>query len=153
MNDQIDASIPVLTEILQANKIETSLPKTIAVGPAIAVTKTNPTPTPIQPMTEVKTGLNAETVLELTPVAQDALVLSAEDFEAMEMKLRENVLKQVLTRVDFVLEHRVRDSLAEVLQTAVDQLADEIRSGLKQSLQEVVTRAVNQELSKLQSRK
>ena len=153
MNDQIDASIPVLTEILQANKIETSLPKTIAVGPAIAVTKTNPTPTPIQPMTEVKTGLNAETVLELTPVAQDALTLSAEDFEAMEMKLRENVLKQVLTRVDFVLEHRVRDSLAEVLQTAVDQLADEIRSGLKQSLQEVVTRAVNQELSKLQSRK
>ena len=66
----------------------------------------------------------------------------------MEQTLRENVLKQVLARVDFVLEHRVRDNLADVLQTAVEKLADEIRAGLKNSLEEVVTRAVTQEIAK-----
>jgi hypothetical protein len=71
----------------------------------------------------------------------------------MELTVREAVLKQVLTRVDFVLEHRVRDGLADVLQTAVDKLADEIRTGLANSLNELVTRSVQQELLKIRSGK
>ena len=73
----------------------------------------------------------------------------SDDWILLEQTIRENVLKQVLSRIDFVLEHRVSDSLAEVLQDAVDKLADDIRSGLKQSIAEVVTRAVNQELAKI----
>ena len=58
------------------------------------------------------------------------------------------MLRQVLSRIDFVLEHRVRDSLADVLQTAVESLAVEIRSGLHKTMQEVISRAVSQEIAK-----
>ena len=78
-------------------------------------------------------------------------VMSEQALEQLEKTLRENVLRQLLTRVDFVLEHRVRDSLADVLQTAVDGLASEIRQGLTKSLEEVIHRTVSQEISKLQS--
>lgn len=77
--------------------------------------------------------------------------LSAQDLEQLEKTLRENVMRQLLGRVDFVLEHRVRDGLADVLQTAVDGLARDIRQGLTKSLEEVVHRTISQELSKLQS--
>ena len=77
--------------------------------------------------------------------------LSEQALEQLEKTLRENVLRQLLTRVDFVLEHRVRDGLADVLQTAVDGLAKEIRQGLTKSLEEVIHRTVSQEISKIQS--
>ncbi|MET3105301.1 hypothetical protein AAKU67_001050 [Oxalobacteraceae bacterium GrIS 2.11] len=77
--------------------------------------------------------------------------LSEQTLEQLEKTLRENVLRQLLTRVDFVLEHRVRDGLADVLQTAVDGLAKEIRTGLAKSLEEVIQRTVSQEISKIQS--
>jgi hypothetical protein len=71
--------------------------------------------------------------------------------EQLEKTIRENVLRQLMGRVDFVLEHRVRDGLADVLQTAVDGLAKEIRQGLTKSLEEVIHRTVSQEISKIQS--
>jgi len=77
--------------------------------------------------------------------------LSEQALDQLEKTLRENVLRQLLTRVDFVLEHRVRDGLADVLQTAVDGLAKEIRQGLTKSLEEVIHRTVSQEISKIQS--
>jgi hypothetical protein len=77
--------------------------------------------------------------------------LSEQALEQLEKTLRENVLRQLLSRVDFVLEHRVRDGLADVLQTAVDGLAKEIRQGLTKSLEEVIHRTVSQEISKIQS--
>ncbi len=86
-----------------------------------------------------------ETIVE----EQKTASISEQDWAELEQTVRENVLRQVLSRVDFVLEHRVSDSLAEVLQTAVDRLADEIRAGLRHSMEEVVTRAVTQELNKI----
>ena len=77
--------------------------------------------------------------------------LSAQELEQLEKTVCETVLRQLLTRVDFVLEHRVRDGLADVLQTAVDGLARDIRQGLTRSLEEVIQRTVSQEISKLQS--
>ena len=77
--------------------------------------------------------------------------LTEEQWQLLEQQIRENVLKQVLTRIDFVLEHRVRDSLADVLQTAVAAMANDVRAGLKNSLEEVITRAVTQEISKTRS--
>ena len=50
-----------------------------------------------------------------------------------------------------MLEHRVRDSLADALQGAVENLTAEIRQGLHASLNDVIKRAVNQEISKIQS--
>jgi len=77
--------------------------------------------------------------------------LTGTDLEQLEKTLRENVLRQLLSRVDFVLEHRVRDGLADVLQTAVEGLTRDIRQGLTKSLEDVVHRTVSQEISKIQS--
>lgn len=80
--------------------------------------------------------------------------LNQEQFLAqLEQTLHENVLRQLLTRVDFVLEHRIRDGLADVLQTAVDDLAKDIRQGLHNSLEELIHRTISQEISKIQSLK
>ncbi|MFZ6720811.1 hypothetical protein [Undibacterium sp. Ji49W] len=126
MNNQIDASIPVLTEVI--------LPEEIA-----AVKE--PVTAPVAPETSSVTTNN---------VTDDR---SEEDWQALEQTLHENVLRQVLARIDFVLEHRVRDSLADVLQIAVENLAGEIRTGLHKTLEEVITRAITQEISKVKSSK
>jgi len=76
-----------------------------------------------------------------------------QSLEQLEKTLHENVLRQLLTRVDFVLEHRIRDGLADVLQNAVDDLAKDIRQGLNNSLEELIHRTISQEISKIQSLK
>lgn len=126
MNNQIDASIPVLTEVI--------LPEEIAAAK-------EPVTTPVAPETPSVTTNNA---------TDDR---SEEYWQALEQTLHENVLRQVLARIDFVLEHRVRDSLADVLQIAVENLAGEIRTGLHKTLEEVITRAITQEISKVKSSK
>ncbi len=108
-------------------------------------------------LTEVISVEDLASAQDLADAAQtqtnesDAHAISGQEWEQLEKTLRENVLRQLLTRVDFVLEHRVRDSLADVLQTAVDGLAKDIRAGLTKSLEEVIHRTVSQEISKIQS--
>lgn len=95
---------------------------------------------PQDPMSDTVTGAQ----INYPPLSQQAM-------EQLEKTLRESVLRQLLTRVDFVLEHRVRDGLADVLQTAVEGLTREIRQGLTKSLEEVIQRTISQEISKIQS--
>lgn len=76
-----------------------------------------------------------------------------EQWDRLEREIRERVLYQVLERIDFVLEQRVRDSLADVLQTAVEGLASEIKSGLHHAIRDVVARAVTHEITELQTTK
>jgi outer membrane lipopolysaccharide assembly protein LptE/RlpB len=71
------------------------------------------------------------------------------DREALERKLQERILRQLQGQIDAVLEHQVRDVLADVLQTAVSQLADDIRTQLQASMENIVTQAVKQEVAKL----
>lgn len=91
-------------------------------------------------------SLQSESDLTNQPV-----LIQGQDLEQLEKALRENVLNQLMTRIDFVLEHRVRDSLADVLQIAVDDLANNIRQGLSKSLEDVIQRAIGQEISKIKS--
>jgi len=127
-NPTLDAGIPVLTEIISAPQADEN---TVAPEPAIAS------------MADEVAALYARAT-------------SGNDggqWDVMEHEIRERVLRQVLERIDSVLEQRVRDSLADVLQTSVERLASEIRNGLQQTVREVVTRAVSQELAKLQAKK
>lgn len=87
-----------------------------------------------------------------TPAHGSASLQDAE-WQRLESEIRERVLHQILERIDFVLEQRVRDSLADVLQTAVEGLASEIKGGLQASIRDVVARAVNNEIAKLKSEK
>jgi hypothetical protein len=132
-NPTLDAGIPVLTEIIPAPQAAE-----IAAPPS----STSPEPA-IVSLSDNIAALSAR-------VAAD---WDDEKWDWMEREVRERVLQQVLERIDFVLEQRVRDSLADVLQTAVERLASEIKSGLHQTVKEVVTRAVSQEITKLQTTK
>lgn len=129
-NNTIDTSIPILTEVI-GTKPEPS-PEILSANPIVPA---------IMAMQENDAGME----LPVTPS------LSNEEWEILERNISERVLRQVLGRIDFVLEHRVRDSLADALQLAVETVSVEIRRGLHQTLEDVISRAVSQEITKLQS--
>lgn len=132
-NSTLDAGIPILTEIIPAPQLDLQAAAPDAGPPELAVMSTPDNGAALR--------------------ARAATDWDDEKWDRMEREIRERVLHQVLERIDFVLEQRVRDSLADVLQTAVERLASEIRSGLHQTVKEVVTRAVSQEITKLQTTK
>jgi len=144
MNSQIDASIPVLTEIIPPD-LDDSPPT----SPDASTAFSSSSATTSVAITETISDSSPA----LTPNAehQRAVPVNAEEWQMMEQNLHETVLRQVLSRIDFVLEHRVRDNLADVLQTSVERLADEIRSGLHNTLNDIVRRAITQEISKIKS--
>ena len=115
MNQPFDASIPVLTEIMNDE----------------------PPPAP---------AVAAAPADEAQPELDDAV-----DWEALQRRVSEQVLQQLSNRVDFVLEQRIKDSMAEVLEHALHALTAEIRDGLHDTIGKIVTRAVQQEITHLQA--
>ena len=71
----------------------------------------------------------------------------------LERRLSERILLQLQGRVDFVLEQRLRDSMEDVLKHAIAGLTEEIQDGLQQTIEQIVRRAVAQELIHLQALK
>ena len=128
-NSSLDAGIPLLTEIISPPQ------------PANAseIKSTQPIPSPV-----------IEEDMAVTDV-QENPAWNDEKWERLEREIRERILRQVLERIDLVLEERVRDSLADVLQIAVEGLAAEIRGGLHHTVKDVITRAVSQEITRLQA--
>ncbi len=92
---------------------------------------------------------NESPILSTVPTLPDVAV-SAEKWQQLEADITERITRQVLNRIDFVLEQRVRDSLADVLQIAVEGLSQQIKRGLHQTLEVVISRAVAQEIARLQ---
>ena len=121
-----DAGIPLLTEIIP--------------GPAPTERATTPQPAIV----------TLEQDLSLRDARAGGLWDEAE-WDRLEREVRERVLLQLLERVDVVLVQKVRDSLADALQTAVDGLATDIRAGLYNSMRDAVNGAVSQEIAKLKS--
>jgi hypothetical protein len=78
---------------------------------------------------------------------------SDEEWDLLERRLSERILHQMQSRVDFVLEQRLRDSMAEVLQHALRGLTSEIQAGLQDTIEKIVARAVTQEIAHLQAQK
>ncbi|MDB5839102.1 MAG: hypothetical protein JWQ23_1054 [Herminiimonas sp.] len=122
-----DAGIPVLTEIIEPPSGEIAGPE----APAVVL------PPPEPPSIEAME-------------AHAAATWSDEEWNRLERKIRERILRQILGRIDTLLEQRVRDTLADVLQTAVEKLANDIKGGLHQSLEDIVSRAIAQEITRLQ---
>ena len=115
-----EEDIPILTEV-----IEESEPHTVAA--AASATAELPSPQQAAAM----------------PPWTDA------DSALLERKLQEQILRQLQSQIDTVLEQQVRDVLADVLQTAVSQLTEDIRNQLQASMERVVAQAVAQEVEKL----
>jgi hypothetical protein len=122
-----DPSIPVLTEVFQ---------ETLSAPHA-----EEPTPPPAAP----------DPVARLEARAVDHW--TEPEWTLMERRLSERVLTQLQNRVDFVLEQRLRDSLEEVLRQSVADLTAEIRKGLHRTIEQIVVRAVAQEIAHLHALK
>ncbi|WP_025917252.1 hypothetical protein [Herminiimonas sp. CN] len=129
-NDALDATIPVLTEIIAQEQG--------FAGPASISTS----PSPVSP---------SESRAADPSDALSAAAVSDSQWQTLEQQISERILRQLQTRIDFVLEHRIRDGLAEALQLAVEGMTTDIRRGLHQTLEDVIARAVSQEIARLQT--
>lgn len=127
MNQVFDASIPVLTEIMRDDAPPAPAPAAEVQAPA-----------------EQSRSVEAEAISLPAPDDADA-------WDALERRLSERVLQQLSNRVDFVLEQRIKDSMAEVLNHALHALTVEIRDGLHDTIGKIVARAVQQEITHLQA--
>lgn len=72
------------------------------------------------------------------------------EWDDLERRLTQRILQLVHERIDFILAHAIKDSLATVLNKATEELAAEIRSDLHNTLEVVVAHAVTQEIAHLQ---
>lgn len=142
-NSAFDQSIPLLTEVY-GEKSEKTEPSE----------KTVPSEKSDQPAMTVRANAavqSEQTNADLETRAIDGW--SEPQWNLLERRLSERILQQLQGRVDFVLEQRLRDSMEEVLKSAIGGLADEIRAGLQDTIEKIVVRAVAQEISHLQTLK
>ncbi|WP_041741318.1 hypothetical protein [Collimonas fungivorans] len=134
----LDANIPLLTEVIVPLPTLTDIIETPQAAAASAAA--------------APAAVDDDGSFDLPRIRQEETAvrtLSQHDWERLEAEVREKVLQQLQDRIDFVIEQRVRDGLADVLQTAVEGMAAQIREGLHQTLDEVISRAVSLELVKL----
>lgn len=75
------------------------------------------------------------------------------DWQQFEREISERILQQLQARVDFVLEQRIRDSIAGVLDASLRELTGQLREGLHDTLGQIVSRAVQQEITHLKAQK
>ncbi len=107
-------------------------------------------PQPVLP--EVATMPEASTLpLPLPPVAP-AMVMSGEVTEVTEAQLAHRVLGVVQKQIDGMLDFRLREAMTPILQRHTDALVRELRDELKQTMQDVINRAVAQEMAKVRQR-
>jgi len=119
-----DASIPVLTEVLKAEPLSDE----VAASPP-----------------------HPSAAAQLEAAAIDGWTEA--EWAMMEHRLSVRIMHQLQSRVDFVLEQRIKDCMAEVLSHALHDLTNEIRIGLHDTIEKIVSRAVAQELTHLQAQK
>jgi hypothetical protein len=155
-----DASIPVLTEFVEeappaahpapANaSVPDEAEPDLAAAPGPAVLPEPPIPAGQAEPVAVAVAASADGDLQTRAIDS----WSAQEWDQLERRLCERILHQLQGRVDFVLEQRLRDSMAEVLQLSLSGLTEQIREGLQQTIEKIVVRAVSQELAHLQTLK
>ena len=73
------------------------------------------------------------------------------EWSVLERRVTERILQQLQGRIDFVIEQRLRDGIAEAVNGALQGFTGQLRANLEQTIGEVVTQAVAQEISHLQT--
>jgi hypothetical protein len=124
MNKQIDSSIPVLTDIIHPSDDQKSTPSQFITSPQSMVS------VPLHEPLPIKTFPNLELL-------------------KLEQSIKEQVLNQVFTRVDHILENDVRKKLISAIQISIDDLVASIRTDLERDLEGMIGQAIKQELNKL----
>ncbi len=130
-----DASIPVLTEVF-AEPTASGTP--LAQPAPVVEAEAPPPPAPVVAALE-----DAPEALERRAVDH----WSGEQWSVMERRVTERILQQLQGRIDFVLEQRLRDGIADAVDKAMTSFSADIRNSLGDTLSDVVTRAVSQEIA------
>lgn len=76
---------------------------------------------------------------------------TGEEWSVLERRVTERVLQQLAGRVDFVLEQRVRDAMADAMQRTLESFTTDLREGLNEALGDIVGQAVSQEIAHLRT--
>jgi hypothetical protein len=122
--------IPVLTEVVAEQEAETE--------PAAEALPASTAP-------DVEEGPAPDAPAQSTGPDDDA-------WRTLEERLVTRVLDRLQPRIGLVLEDQVRDQMAIVLEHVAERLGAELRAALQQSIEDVVARAVQQELDHLNAR-
>lgn len=158
---QEPASAPPATA-LSASPLPQATPDPAVVQPQPQPQSAPAYPIPLKPAAAAAPAAAApRTVLApaMAPGAEPARVetqpaaMDDEEWQRMERRVRERILGQLLSRTDAMLEERIRASLTGVVEQAVEGLAASLRLSLHKTLEDVVSRAVAQEITRLQSSK
>lgn len=72
--------------------------------------------------------------------------------EVSEAQLAHRVLGVVQKQIDGMLDYRLREAMTPILQRHTDALVRDLRDELKQTMQDVINRAVAQEMAKVRQR-
>ncbi|MFC0134859.1 hypothetical protein CR105_24430 [Massilia eurypsychrophila] len=175
-NPAFDASIPVLTEVFQDRPVEKGAQAQPDIPAEVAEEVVDAEPPEVAEMvlesevaeevldaemTEVAEQILAAEVVdtvefvEVAEVAQEPPVAAEGEpqWAELEQRISERILTQLHDQIDAMLDQRVRASLEKILEGAVAGITDELRSGLQQSIEKIVTGAVGDELAQLQTPK
>lgn len=140
-----DASIPVLTEVVSDEVNPLAANESAAPEKAVAE-ESAPAPV-LADSTGSAPGADLGEQMERRAIDR----WSGEQWSVMERRVTNRILQQLQGRVDFVLEQRLREGIHEAVERVLGGLADELRLGLQDTLGEVVSRAVSQEIAHLQT--
>lgn len=148
--------LPLLTEVVaDAEPVSLPLPVLTEAAPA-AVLPARPVPVSLPVLTESVLVPDEPPLPQTAPgsvpsgVAIASPVLPPPEFD--EARVVDAVLQGLQPRIDLMFEYRLRETLGPVLARLADSLVHEVRQELSQTLRDVVTRAVAQEVSRRRPR-
>ena len=141
MDHKLDAGIPLLTQVIATVEI----PTVDEVWQATDVT-------------DMDDDVYTQSFAEIDNSAQtmpsalaSVSVLSPQDWEKLQCEVHGKVLEQLQERINLIIEQRLRESIAGVLQSVVDAMAQQIKITLQHSLNDVISEVISLELSKFQN--
>lgn len=124
-NSAFDAGIPVLTEIIQAPRVD-SAPR-------------QPVPPPA-----AQESANVVDVPTIDGWLND-------EWNRLERKIGGRILQHVMQRLEADIDARVNEALSDVLQAAIEGMANDLKQNLQPKLQQVIFQAVREEVSRMQT--
>ena len=128
MSRMVDPSIPLLTERVELT--QTAARK--LAGPLADIS------TELPDFPQTLAGLQAHQGTELDKVALDAL----------ELRVREQVLRTLAPRVEALIDSRLHNKLNELVDHVLIGLSAQIKDSIRETLRDAVTRTVSDELLK-----
>lgn len=136
-------SPPVLTD-----KIRTAQLNELAKNPSIPVLtdilhspEKKRTPVPVKSATPAKAAAPAKASIDKLP------------WNELEERLTGRIRKQVMERLDFVLDENLSQHVSSVLGQVVSLLTDEIRHDMQKTLEVIVTHAISAELEQMRNKR